>query len=106
MERRKGIEYHTSRKMLLPAPRAPHPSPQRSYDHEQLRKSIEKRAGLSYNIAMNYKVVETCTVTDEVIERILNEWTAKGYVFESIQFVTSVSSKRPTMAFVFFTKQA
>jgi hypothetical protein len=54
---------------------------------------------------MNYKVVETCTVTDEEIERILNEWTATGHVFDSIQFVTSVSSKRPTMAFVFFTKQ-
>jgi len=54
---------------------------------------------------MNYKVVETSTVTDEEIERILNEWTAKGFVFESIQFVTSVSSKRPAMAFVFFTKK-
>jgi hypothetical protein len=54
---------------------------------------------------MVYKVIETCTVTDEELERILNEWTAKGLVFESIQFVTSVSSKRPTMAFVFFTKQ-
>jgi hypothetical protein len=55
---------------------------------------------------MNYKVVETSVVTDEELERILNEWSAKGYVFESIQFVTSVSSKRPTMAFVFFTKKA
>jgi hypothetical protein len=55
---------------------------------------------------MNYKVIETCTVTDGELERILNEWTAKGYVFESIQFVTSVSSKRPTMAFVFFTRKA
>jgi hypothetical protein len=55
---------------------------------------------------MDYKVVETSTVTDEAVEKILNEWTAKGYVFESIQFVTSVSSKRPTMAFLFFTKKA
>jgi len=54
---------------------------------------------------MMYKVVETSTVTDEEIERILNEWTAKGYGFESIQFVTSISSKRPTMAFLFFTKK-
>ena len=54
---------------------------------------------------MVYKVVETSVVTDEELERILNEWTAKGFVFESIQFVTSVSSKRPTMAFVFFTKK-
>lgn len=54
---------------------------------------------------MPYKIVETSTVTDEEIERILNEWTAKGYAFESIQFVNSVSSRRPAMAFVFFTKQ-
>jgi hypothetical protein len=54
---------------------------------------------------MAYKVVETGTVTDEEIEKILNEWTGKGYVFERIQFVTSLSSKRPVMAFVFFTKK-
>jgi hypothetical protein len=59
---------------------------------------------LFYNAAMSYKVVEISTVTDEEIERTLNEWTAQGFVFESIQFVASVSSKRPTMAFVFFTK--
>jgi hypothetical protein len=62
------------------------------------------KAVLVYNSAMVYKVIESSTVTDEELERILNEWTAKGFVFESIQFVTSVSSKRPTMAFVFFTK--
>ncbi|MDA8422187.1 MAG: hypothetical protein M0Z89_02510 [Nitrospiraceae bacterium] len=54
---------------------------------------------------MPYKVVETSIVTDEEIERILNTWTGTGYVFESIQFVNSVSSKRPTMAFLFFTKK-
>jgi hypothetical protein len=54
---------------------------------------------------MHYKVAEISTVTDEEIERVLNEWTAKGYVFESIQFVNAVSSKRPTMAFVFFTRK-
>ncbi len=66
---------------------------------------IEKTTGLVYNNAMAYKVVETSTVTDEEIERILNEWTAKGYIFESIQFVNAISSKRPTMAFVFFTSK-
>jgi len=52
---------------------------------------------------MLYKVVEISLVTDEEIERTLNEWVGKGYSFESIQFVVSVSSKRPTMAFLFFT---
>ncbi len=66
---------------------------------------VEKTPALIYNYAMAYKVVETSTVTDEEIERILNEWTGKGYVFESIQFVNAVSSKRPVMAFVFFTSK-
>ena len=66
---------------------------------------IEKGIIIIYNICMIYKVVETSTVTDEEIEKILNEWVAKGHLFESIQFVTAVSSKRPTMAFLFFTKK-
>ena len=68
--------------------------------------AIEKKIVLLYNnTVMTYKVAETSTVTDEEIERILNEWTGKGYSFESIQFVTSVSSRRPVMAFLFFTKK-
>ena len=52
---------------------------------------------------MVYKVIETSTVTGEEIERILNEWTGNGYAFENIEFVCSVSSRRPSMAFLFFT---
>ena len=37
--------------------------------------SIEKKTTLVYTMLMNYKVVETSTVTDEEIEKILNEWT-------------------------------
>jgi hypothetical protein len=51
---------------------------------------------------MAYKVVETSVVTDEEIERILNEWSAKGWTFASIHFVTTEASRRPTMAFLFF----
>jgi len=54
---------------------------------------------------MEYKVIETSTVTDEAIEKILNEWTGQGYSFESIQFVTTNASRRPSMAFLFFTKK-
>ena len=53
---------------------------------------------------MKYKVVETSTVTDMEIECILNEWTGKGYSFSSIQFVSSPASRRPVMAFLFFTE--
>ncbi|MCX7770204.1 MAG: DUF4177 domain-containing protein [Proteobacteria bacterium] len=52
---------------------------------------------------MRYKVVELSIVTDEEIEQSLNEWVSKGYFFESIHFVVSDSSRRPKMAFLFFT---
>jgi hypothetical protein len=54
---------------------------------------------------MPYKVVEISTVTDEEIERTLNEWTAKGWCFADIHFVTTHASRRPVMAFLFFTEQ-
>ncbi len=52
---------------------------------------------------MVYKVVETSPVTDEELEKILNRWSAEGFSFEGIHFVTSESSRRPKMAFLFFT---
>ncbi|MFH1131943.1 MAG: DUF4177 domain-containing protein [Pseudomonadota bacterium] len=51
-----------------------------------------------------YKVVETQTVTDEMLEEIINEWVSKGWVFDGIQFAMRESSKRPAMAFVIFTR--
>lgn len=51
-----------------------------------------------------YKVVELSTVTDEEIEKALNEYVADGWRFESIQFAMRDSSKRPSMAFLFFTR--
>ena len=51
-----------------------------------------------------YKVVEATPVTDEALERVLNEWTAKGWQFEGMQFAMRESSKRPAMAFVLFTR--
>lgn len=51
-----------------------------------------------------YKVVETSEVTDEVLERILNEWTARGWRLEAMQFAMRDSSPRPAMAFVTFTR--
>jgi len=52
---------------------------------------------------MPFKVIETSTVTDEEVERILNLWTGQGYSFASIHFVMTESSRRPCMAFIFFT---
>lgn len=54
--------------------------------------------------ASEYHVVETSTVTDEELERILNETVAKGWVLDAIQFAMRESSKRPSMAFLLFTR--
>jgi len=51
-----------------------------------------------------YKVIELSMVTDEGIEDTLNTWTHKGWEFASLHFAMGTGSKRPAMAFVFFTK--
>jgi len=53
---------------------------------------------------LRYKVVEISVVTDETIEAVLNEWTAQGWQFDSLQLVVREASKRPSMAFAFFTR--
>ena len=52
-----------------------------------------------------FKVVELSVVTDESIEAALNEWTEQGWRLYSIQFAMRESSKRPTMAFILFSKE-
>ncbi len=52
----------------------------------------------------DYKVVEVTTVTDEELERVINEWVSKGWALENVHFAMSESSKRPSMAFVMFVK--
>ena len=56
-------------------------------------------------MALQYKVVETSTVSDEELERIVNEWVAQGWSLEGFHFAMRESSKRPAMAFVTFTKE-
>jgi hypothetical protein len=53
---------------------------------------------------LSYKVIEIPIVTDEAIEAVLNEWVAQGWHFDSVQFVVREASKRPSMAFVLFTR--
>ena len=55
---------------------------------------------------LEYKVVETSSVTDEVLEKIINETVAQGWSFDGMQFAMRESSRRPAMAFVVFTRPA
>lgn len=52
-----------------------------------------------------YKVVELNTVSEDMLEEVLNEWTAKGWRFDGMQFAMRESQKRPSMAFVIFTRE-
>ena len=55
-------------------------------------------------MALRYKVVELSSVSDKEIEDTLNEWTGKGWTFDNMQFAMRDSSKRPSMAFLSFTR--
>jgi hypothetical protein len=54
---------------------------------------------------IRYKVVEISTVTDADIESAVNTVVAEGWSFDGISFAMRDSSKRPSMAFIFFTKE-
>ena len=52
-----------------------------------------------------YKVVETQIVTDETLEELINKWVEKGWLLDGIRFAMSDASRRPSMAFVLFTRE-
>ncbi len=51
-----------------------------------------------------YKFVELSTVTDETLERVVNEWVGKGWKLDVIHFAMREASHRPAMAFVRFIR--
>lgn len=53
---------------------------------------------------LTYKVVEISLVTDEEIQKTINEWVKEGWSYDGIQFAMRDSSKRPSMAFLTFIK--
>lgn len=55
--------------------------------------------------ALHYKVVELSSVDESSLERTINEWSERGWAFDGVQFAMRESSKRPCMAFVFFTRE-
>lgn len=52
-----------------------------------------------------FRVVETSTVSDDVLEKILNKETRDGWIYDGMTFVPNEASKRPKMAFVIFTRE-
>lgn len=55
-------------------------------------------------MALIYKFVELSTVTDDMLEKTVNEWVSQGWTLDTIRFVVTEHSKRPAMAFVSFTR--
>jgi len=55
---------------------------------------------------LQYKFVELSIVTDESIEEAVNAWVGRGWQLEGIRFVTSEASRRPSMAFISFVRDA
>ncbi len=53
---------------------------------------------------LEYKVVEISSVAEDTLEEALNEWSAKGWRFDGMQFAMRESSRRPSMAFLLFTR--
>lgn len=53
-----------------------------------------------------YKFVELSVVTDDSIEKAVNERVAEGWHFDGVHFAMSPASKRPAMAFLSFTREA
>lgn len=54
---------------------------------------------------VEYKVVETSVVTDEELERMINTAVQDGWSFDCMQFAMRESSRRPSMAFLIFTRE-
>ena len=44
------------------------------------------------------------SLPDEVLEDLINCWTAKGWLLDGIKFAMTDASKRPSMAFILFTR--
>ncbi len=53
---------------------------------------------------LSYKVIELSNVDEAALEATVNEWVSAGWAFDGVQFAMRESSKRPAMAFVFFTR--
>jgi hypothetical protein len=53
-----------------------------------------------------FKFVELAVVTEDTLEETVNTWVSRGWELEDIRFVITEHSKRPSMAFVSFVREA
>ena len=55
--------------------------------------------------ALHYKVAELSTVDEHSLESVVNQHARDGWTLDGVQFAMREQSKRPAMAFVFFTRE-
>lgn len=55
-------------------------------------------------MSLTYKFVELSIVSDDMIEKCVNQWVHAGWTFDDIRFVSTNASRRPVMAFVSFVR--
>jgi len=53
---------------------------------------------------VEYRVVETSTVTEDSLTRLLNDAAREGWLFDGFQFAMREGSHRPAMAFAIFRR--
>jgi hypothetical protein len=53
-----------------------------------------------------YRVVEVSPVSEETLEKALNDGVAEGWGFESVHFVSREGSHRPALAYLFLVRRA
>ncbi len=56
-------------------------------------------------MATRYKVREVSTVTDDQLEKVINETVAQGWILDGVQFAMRDASRRPSMAFIVFIRE-
>lgn len=69
------------------------------------KKEIARARKAPVKPTLLYKIVELSSVDESALERTVNEWVVEGWTFDGVQFAMRESSKRPAMAFVFFTRE-
>jgi hypothetical protein len=90
-------------KKKRPRRKASKPPPERRTSSR--RPGLGKQAEIRRPGPLQYKVAELSAVDESSLERTINEWVAQGWALDGIQFAMRESSKRPSMAFVLFTRE-
>ncbi|MDP8254593.1 MAG: hypothetical protein P9M14_02480 [Candidatus Alcyoniella australis] len=58
--------------------------------------------GHDEQVRLPIRVVELSKVTDEEVERVLNQMLDQGYELDNVHFAMREASRRPSMAFLVF----